>query len=147
KSSSRLASTTRKALSGLFACTWCQWKPRLPSCSTGKPTKRPSSLQRGLAPRVGWVDRSSVDAVSTRRLLLEPHADEHGVADRAEPEHLERVPDAEDDQEVKPARPTDLKELEADRGGVEVGFGEEHHWNAPFQAASGVARIAQDVGR
>src|SRR5699024_1406557 len=54
---------------------------------------------------------------------------------------------AEDDQEVEPARPTVLDELAADSGGVEGGFGEEHHSNAPFQAASGVDRIAQDVGR
>lgn len=76
------------------------------------------------------------------RPFLEAQADQLGEADGSDPEHLERVPDAQDDQEVEPARPAVLDERPADGGGVEVGGGEEHARQAPFQAASGAERVA-----
>lgn len=73
--------------------------------------------------------------------------DEHDEAGGADPEHLEGVPDEQDDEQVEPAGAAVLDELPADGGGVEVGGGEEHARQTPFQPASGADRVAQDVGR
>lgn len=83
--------------------------------------------------------------MSTLHLLTESLADQFGEADGTDPEHLERVPDAQNDQEMEPARSAVFDEFAADGGAIEVGAGEEHRGYAPFQAATSVDRVAQDV--
>ncbi len=68
-----------------------------------------------------------------------------GEADGADPEHLERVPDAQNDQEMEPARSAGSDEFAADGGTIEVWDCEEHRRDAPFKAATGVDGVAQDV--
>ena len=64
----------------------------------------------------------------------------------SDPEHLEGVPDEEQDQQVEPAGAAVVDDRGADRCRVEVDPGEQHRGDAPFEAASGADGVDEQVG-
>lgn len=72
--------------------------------------------------------------------------DEEHEADRSDPDELEGVPDEQHDQQVEPAGAAVIDDRGADRGGVEVGHGQEHRGDAPLEAASGADGVDEQVG-
>ena len=77
--------------------------------------------------------------------LLAPAPHEPDEADGADPEHLEGVPDRQQNQQVEPAGTAVVGDRGADRRSVDVGHGEEHRGDAPLEAAPGTDRAQQQV--
>lgn len=67
-------------------------------------------------------------------------------ADGSDPEELHGVPDADQHDQVQPAGSSGLDELEAEAGCVEVGQGQQHRREPPFEAAAGTDGTEGDVG-
>ena len=66
--------------------------------------------------------------------------------ERSAPEKLEGIPDKQQDQQVERVWTAVVDDRGADRGGVEVGHGQDYRGEAPFEAAPGVDSVEQQVG-
>ena len=66
---------------------------------------------------------------------------------RADPQHLESVPNAQQDKHIEPSWAAIIDDLYQDGRDQEVWDRQQHHWHAPFEAAWGADRIKQDIGR
>lgn len=63
--------------------------------------------------------------------FLRPDVCELDEADWSDPEELEGIPDEQQDQQVQPAGAAVVDDRGADRGGIEVGHGQQHGGDAP----------------
>lgn len=66
---------------------------------------------------------------------------------RANPQHLESVPNAQEDEHIKPSWAAILDDLYQDCRDQEVWDRQQHRWHTPFETAWGADRIKQDIGR
>ena len=66
---------------------------------------------------------------------------------RADPQHLESVPDAQQDKHIEPSRAAIIDGLYQACRDQEVWDRQQHCWHTPFETAWGADRIKQDIGR
>lgn len=66
---------------------------------------------------------------------------------RTDPQHLEPVPNAQQDKHIEPSRATIIDDLHQDCRDQEIWDRQQHHWHTPFETAWGADRIKQDIGR
>ena len=66
---------------------------------------------------------------------------------RADPQHLESVPDAQQDKHIEPSRDAITDDLHHDCRDQEIWDRQQHRWHTSFKAAWGADRIKQDIGR
>lgn len=67
---------------------------------------------------------------------------------RRRPDHdeLQRIPDADKGNDVKPAGRSPVDQSRTGTRGEEIRDGEEHRGRAPLEPAAGANRVEQDVG-
>ncbi len=65
---------------------------------------------------------------------------------RADPQHLESVPNAQQDKHIEPSWATIIDDLYQDCRDQEVWDRQQHRWHTPFETAWGADRIKQDIG-
>jgi len=66
---------------------------------------------------------------------------------RADPQHLESVPNAQQDKHIEPSWAAIIDDLYQDCRDQEVWDRQQHRWHTPFETAWGADRIKQDIGR
>lgn len=67
-------------------------------------------------------------------------------ADGPDPQEFQRVPYAQQNDQVQPSRCAVVDEVRADARGEEVRRGEEHRGYAPFESSAGSDGVEEDVG-
>ena len=106
------------------------------------------AAHRSFASCNGFLRCRGTLASSTRQItvLRESRPCQEGEADRYDPEELAGIPDEQQGQQVQPVGAATVDDRGADPGGVEVGSGQEHGGDAPFEAASGADGVEHQVG-
>lgn len=86
-------------------------------------------------------------AVVARSTFSEPRCCEHEEADWTDREHLERVPDADEDDDVEPARSSVFDERAAPVRDGEVWECEHHRGHTPAESTPRTDPVEQNVAR
>lgn len=80
-------------------------------------------------------------------MFCDPRLYEQANAQRPDHDELERIPDADESNNVEPAGRSPVDERSADARSEKVRDGEEHGGHAPLEPTTGANRVEQDGGR